>query len=112
MTFDTSFHEPAPALPTGKSELSLSPLPAVPDRSGTSSPWNGTPSKSSAPWDQDTQPSWDDPAPVERPPLRSAKTEPQPGSSLDVNGQLGHNAWADEFEDGFGQEKEVKMSFM
>jgi hypothetical protein len=24
----------------------------------------------------------------------------------------GYNAWADEFDDDFGQEKEVKMSFM
>jgi hypothetical protein len=105
MTFDTSFREPAP--PTSKPSLPLSPLPAMPDRSGTSSPWEGTPSKATPP---DTQPSWDDPAPaVKRPPLRSAKTEPH---GLDVNNTLGHNAWADEFEDEFGQEKEVQMSFM
>jgi hypothetical protein len=111
MTFDTSFRDPSPA-PVSKSPLPLSPLPSVPDRSGTSTPWESARNTTSAQWGQDTKPGWDDPALAERPPLRSAKTEPHPGSSMDVNNHLGHNAWADEFEDDFGQEKEVQMSFM
>jgi hypothetical protein len=113
MTFDISFRDPptpVSAPPTSKSPLPLSPLPTHPDRSGTSSPWEATPIKSPAPWDSAAQTAWDDTTPAERPPLRSAKTEPHP-SSLDVN-NLGHNAWVDEFEEDFGTEKEVKMSFM
>jgi hypothetical protein len=115
MTFDTSFHDPLPTLsaPVSRSPLPLPPLLTAPSRSGTSSPWEGAPSKvQDTTWNQDAQPSWDDSAPAERPPLRSSKTEPHPGSSLDVSNRLGHNAWADEFEDDFGQEKEVQMSFM
>ncbi|CAN9330185.1 unnamed protein product [Alternaria alternata] len=118
MTFDTSFRDPpaSASTPNNKSPLPLSPLPAHPSRSGTSSPWDSaTPSKngsSGAPWNPDAQPSWDDPTPAERPPLRSAKTESYAGNAGGASGDLGHNAWADEFDDDFGQEKEVKMSFM
>ncbi|KAI4946830.1 hypothetical protein J4E91_007002 [Alternaria rosae] len=123
MTFDTSFRDPPSSATTpSKFPLPASPLPLQPSRSGTSSPWDsGTPSKNNSstaqPWNSDAtaQPSWDDTSgPAERPPLRSAKTESH-ASSLGpqaTGGDLGHNAWADEFEDDFGQEKEVKMSFM
>jgi hypothetical protein len=126
MTFDTSFRDP-PASSTTPSNYPLpaSPLPAQPSRSGTSSPRDSdTPSKNNAtqhPWNSDAtaQPSWDDASPAERPPLRSAKTDSHAtsiggGASQAGAGapDLGHNAWADEFEDDFGQEKEVKMSFM
>jgi hypothetical protein len=123
MTFDTSFRDPpaSTSTPNNRSPLPLSPLPTHPSRSsGTSSPWDSaaTPSKNgsasvSAPWNPDAQPSWDDPSPAERPPLRSAKTESHTSSMGGAaQGDLGHNAWADEFDDDFGQEKEVKMSFM
>ena len=39
-----------------------------------------------------------------RPPLKSTATAPPPV-------EYSHNAWADEFEDDFGQEREVKMTF-
>ena len=39
MTFDTSFRDPAPVSAPKSASSSLSPLPTVPDRSGTSSPW-------------------------------------------------------------------------
>jgi hypothetical protein len=118
MTFDTSFRDPAPhslaphtssyalnsntntATNTVKSPLPLSPLPAQPARSDVSSPWDDDPHGMAA----------------ARPPLRSAKTDgPGLGSSsvrLEPPPDLGHNAWADEFEDDFGTEKEVQMSFM
>jgi hypothetical protein len=102
MVFDTSFREPtpSPALAAAKS-----PLPA----SGTSSPWaQGTPSKISIA--DTTPPSWNEPPVPERPPLFTAKTAPH-SASLNGSDPL-HNAWADEFEDDFGQEKEIKMSFM
>jgi hypothetical protein len=44
-------------------------------------------------------------APPSRPALRSAATAPLPIVSLE------HNAWVDEFEDGFGQEKEMSLTF-
>jgi hypothetical protein len=95
MTFDTSFREPSPSPAPAKS-----PLPT----SGTSTPWEATPSK------PDTLPSWNNPTTPERPPLYTAKSAPH---SAALNGtDPSHNAWADEFEDDFGQEKEVKMSFM
>ncbi|KAF2750627.1 DUF726-domain-containing protein [Sporormia fimetaria CBS 119925] len=40
-----------------------------------------------------------------RPPLRSAMTDPS------VNLAPGYNAWTDDFDDDFGKEKEVKMTF-
>jgi len=126
MTFDTSFRDPPSSATTpNKYPLPASPLPLQPSRSGTSSPWDsGTPSKNNSgtaqPWSSDAtttgQPSWDDATggPAERPPLRSAKTDSHASSlgPTQSTGDLGHNAWADEFEDDFGQEKEVKMSFM
>lgn len=109
MVFDTSFREPSPS-PSPAAGLPKSPLPPLPP-SGTNSPWHGTPSKTSL-----AEPStWSDAQP-ERPPLYSAKTAPG-GRGLGINGSGSsgdplHNAWADEFEDDFGTEKEVKMSFM
>ena len=100
MTFDSSFKDP----PTSAAPAAKSPLPV---ESGTSSPWDTT-SNTSAPWNADSQSTWDDPKPAERPPLKSAKTEPLNGAVANP----GYNAWADEFEDDFGKEKEVKMSFM
>lgn len=105
MTFDSSFRDSSTPVPaTAK--------PPLTDHagSGTSSPWESTPSKT--PWNLDIQPTWDDPTPAERPPLKSAKTEPQLTTSSGTNVNPGYNAWADEFEDDFGKENEVKMSFM
>lgn len=48
-------------------------------------------------------PSWDTPS--ERPPLKPAVTEPNP------NLTPAYNAWADEYDDDFGKEKEMKMTF-
>jgi hypothetical protein len=112
MVFDTSFKEPAHSSPAMGSS-SKSPLPA----SGTSSPWaDGTPSKSAN--EHTSPPSWNDPPPPERPQLFTAKTMPL-GTGVNGNGTDPihnapmHNAWADEFDDDeFGQEKEIKMSFM
>lgn len=109
MTFDSSFRDPMTPAPS--TSTSKSPLPLhdhTPER--TSSPWESPPAK--APWKPDSQQStaWEDanpPAPVERPPLSKAKTEPS-GANITP----GYNAWADEFDDDFGKEKEVKMSFM
>jgi hypothetical protein len=104
MTFDTSFHDPAP-LPSPLPPAAKSPLPSA-SRSGASSPWAGTPSKISLA--EPTSSGWSDPTPPERPPLVTAKTMPSSGAGNDAM----HNAWADEFEDEFGQEKDIKMSFM
>jgi len=124
MTFDTQFRDdPKPthqqqqyhsSTSASKSSLPLSPFPAQPSRSGTSSPW-----------EDETSAKWDDDAGAgayggganagARPPLRSAKTESHTSTMASGggnNGDMGHNAWADEFEDDFGQEKEVQMSFM
>lgn len=108
MTFDTSFREPTPSPLSSKTTL---------PESRTASPWQAnTPTK--AP-EIDLNSTWADPPPPERPRLFTAKTMPINGtdSSAGVAGVGGvpdplHNAWADEFEDDFGQEKEVKMSFM
>ncbi|KAF2270625.1 DUF726-domain-containing protein [Lojkania enalia] len=75
MTFDSSFNEPVAPSPA-KSPISSYEPPA---------------------------PSFD--APGERPPLRSATTEPN------VNYTPGYNAWADEYDDDFGKDKEMKMTF-
>ncbi|KAI8940209.1 hypothetical protein NX059_003915 [Plenodomus lindquistii] len=103
MTFDSSFREPT-------SSASKSPMPPTVAHSGASTPWESTPIKS--PWDPDSQPTWDDPTTIERPPLKSAMTSPQPMTSNSTNGNPGYNAWADEFDDDFGKEKEVQMTFM
>ncbi|KAH7076443.1 hypothetical protein BKA63DRAFT_510115 [Paraphoma chrysanthemicola] len=101
MTFDSSFREPSPPPTAPKSTL---PVSKTPDRA--SSPWESTPSAPPAA----TATTWDDPPPPERPQLYTAKTAPLNGTS--GNSDPLHNAWADEFEDDFGTEKEVKMSFM
>ena len=49
-------------------------------------------------------PKWDDTS-AERPPLKSSATEPS------VNLTPGYNAWADEFDDDWGKEKEMEMTF-
>lgn len=51
-------------------------------------------------------PMWKD-SPTERPPLRTSMTEP----SSSANMTPGYNAWADEFEDDFGKERDMKMTF-
>jgi hypothetical protein len=80
MTFDTSFND-SPSINPAKS-----PAPAyVPDDA----------------------PTWD--APVERPPLKPAVTEPLPSLNAPLNPS--YNAWADEFDDEFGKEKEIQMTF-
>lgn len=103
MIFDSSFREPIPS-------VSKSPIPPSIGHSGTSTTWESTPIKPS--WNPDTQSTWDDPSPAERPPLKSAKTSPEPLTSTGTNGNPGYNAWADEFDDDFGKEKEVQMTFM
>ena len=89
MTFDTSFKEPAPARSPARS----------PSLSGYKSP-----DPSTSAWDTA---SWKDP-PHEHPPLRSV-TEP---TTPNTNMAPAYNAWADEFDDEFGKEKELKMTFM
>lgn len=49
--------------------------------------------------------SWTPPK-QERPPLTSSYTAPAP-----INMAPDHNAWADEFDDDFGKEKEIELSF-
>ncbi|KAL1604035.1 hypothetical protein SLS60_005627 [Paraconiothyrium brasiliense] len=90
MTFETSFKES----PSSKSPA-RSPLPSV----------HASPQPSSSAWDT---PSWKESA-AERPPLRSSMTEP---STQGANLAPAYNAWADEFDDDFGKEKELKMTFM
>lgn len=90
MTFDTQFKEP----PSAKNPA-RSPMPSEHKFS--------EPSLSA--WDT---PDWKD-TPDERPPLRSSLTEP---STQNTNIAPGYNAWADDFEDEFGHEKEMKMTFM
>ncbi|KAF1912503.1 hypothetical protein BDU57DRAFT_522815 [Ampelomyces quisqualis] len=113
MVFDTSFREaPLSSPPAGTT--TTSPLPPLPP-SGSSSPWapgDLTPNHSSR---ADT--SWKSTQQhPERPPLYSAKTAPGGGtaSGLGIHGTADplRNAWADEFEDDFGTEKDVRMSFM
>lgn len=63
-----------------------------------------TPSRSPAlPSGTPDMPTWDPPS--ERPALKSATTEPN------LNLAPGYNAWADEYDDEFGKEKEMKMTF-
>jgi hypothetical protein len=88
MTFDSSFREPLPSAPLAS-------------QSGYA-----TPEKSA--WD--SQASWNDAA--ERPPLRSAATMPLSAGLNGAAANPGYNAWADDDDDEFGREKEVKMSFM
>lgn len=76
MTFDTSFSN-SPAIPASKS-----PQPS---------------------YETSETPTWETPA--ERPPLKTATTEPN------LNLAPNYNAWADEFDDEFGKEKEMKMTF-
>ncbi|EUC48720.1 hypothetical protein COCMIDRAFT_2384 [Bipolaris oryzae ATCC 44560] len=119
MTFDTSFRDPSPPPPHHHSNSNSnsinatnnnkspfpppSPLPAQHIHSDTASLWDDDPLSSSHHHHHHTA----------RPPLRSAKTDSYAltGGGVD-GGDLGHNAWADEFDDDFGEEKEVKMSFM
>ena len=92
MTFDTSFKDP--------------PRSAQPEKSAWESPELGRKTTWDSPPRAETSVGWENTvndAPG-RPPLKSANTMPAANP--------GYNAWADEFEDDFGQEKEVKMSFM
>ncbi|KAL1657205.1 hypothetical protein SLS61_000248 [Didymella pomorum] len=128
MTFDTSFKDPPSAkaayTPTPEKNAWDSPestrestreATREPQKTAWDSPeslrkdglarqgtWDSPPAASSAAaavsWDAQAN---DAPG---RPPLRSANTMPAANP--------GYNAWADEFDDDFGQEKEVKMSFM
>lgn len=126
MTFDTSFREPSPSPLPSKTSLSAHDAP-----SQTASPWeshtptkhSAAPSRTASPWDSTAPakpagPTWDDPPAPERPQLFTAKTAPHGMSfnngstNMNANPDPAHNAWADEFEEDFGQEKEVKMSFM
>jgi hypothetical protein len=95
MTFDTSFRDPPPPHHTSSSST---PQHIAPDPS--SSPWDHHTERNQSTW----QPTADS---AQRPQLTSAKTFSGTGAAGPA-----YNAWADEFEDDFGQEKEVKMSFM
>lgn len=87
MTFDTSFNE---APPPPKSPLPpATKTPPVAKDPGDPPPANGSPVP-------------------DRPPLKSSATAPNPS---DVNLAPGYNAWTDEFDDEFGKEKEMKMTF-
>lgn len=114
MTFDSSFRDPPAS--------SKSPVAAYETHRQTYS-WDDYPPASKSTWD--AQSSWNDAGPVaERPPLRSVNTMPlSAGVQIGANGtgsvgggggnaHPGYNAWADEFDDDFGQEKEVQMTFM
>jgi hypothetical protein len=92
MTFDSSFRD-------------ASPVPGTPLESVS-----GTPSKSPLP--EAASESWSSPPPPERPPLLTAKTAPSAAALNGTTPDPLHNAWADEFEEDFGEEKEVSMSFM
>lgn len=101
MTFETSFSDtpksaPPQAHPTTEyaSEKSTWDSPEPAQKSTWDSP---PPAASAVSWESQTN---DAPG---RPPLRSANTMPA------VN--PGYNAWADD-DDEFGQEKEIKMTFM
>ncbi|KAF1832952.1 DUF726-domain-containing protein [Decorospora gaudefroyi] len=135
MTFDTSFREPYPEQPTTSTSASTPPIfsssstttaktakilhipPTPPTRSSTSSPWQP---QQQTPWS--THPH---PHPDQRPPLRTAKSDPRalsdgnPGAGYhnhnnNTFGGLDRNAWADDDDDEFGAEREgeVRMSFM
>lgn len=113
MTFDSSFRDP----PTPTPPASKSPAPPAFETPGKSTSWEATPSTKT--WDTtpntstlDTPSTWNDPPAPERPQLVTAKTESHLGTSTGANINPSYNAWADEFEDDFGKEKEVKMSFM
>jgi hypothetical protein len=82
MTFDSSFKDPPASIPPSKS-----PVPSHESRDIST---------------------WSSPVP-ERPPLTSATTEPSYKSN--ANYTPGYNAWADEYDDEFGKEKEMKMTF-
>ncbi|PVI08203.1 DUF726-domain-containing protein [Periconia macrospinosa] len=110
MTFDSSFKEP--------SAPSYTPAPAAKSPLPASSPFASPQPPAMDAWGDYSNPpamsSWgneDMGSTFQRPPLRSAATEP-PSSASNPNAGIGYNAWADEFEDDFGQEKEMKMSFM
>ena len=97
MTFDSSFKDPpksAAPVPSYQPETSDWESPEL-GRKGT---WDSPPPATTVSWENASN---DAPG---RPPLRSANTVPPANP--------GYNAWADEFDDDFGQEKEVKMSFM
>ena len=99
MTFDTSFKDPP-----------NSAHPTSSYHSPEKSAWDSPPLNRNNTWDSPPPAapavSWESQAndAPGRPPLRSANTMPAANP--------GYNAWADEFDDDFGQEKEVKMTFM
>ncbi|KAF1951947.1 DUF726-domain-containing protein [Byssothecium circinans] len=116
MTFDSSFKEPPSSSSFAYAPPAKSPIP---------SPYESPKLHTSSA--KDLEPSWndtptwkDEPSP-ERPPLKSASTEPvvgRGGAHADLGmgmgmgiGGVGYNAWADEFEDEFGKEKEMEMTF-
>jgi hypothetical protein len=88
MTFDDSFKSPPASF-----SFAIPRASTTPARQRSVSPHFPTP-----------LPSWDD-TPAERPALKSHATEPK------TNLSPGYNAWADDDEDEFGHEKEMKMTF-
>ncbi|KAJ4984271.1 duf726 domain protein [Stagonosporopsis vannaccii] len=101
MTFDTSFNDTPKsakpqAHPTPGYASAVWDSPEATQKGAWDSP---PPAASAVSWESQTN---DAPG---RPPLRSAITMPAANP--------GYNAWADEYDDDdFGQEKEVKMTFM
>lgn len=83
MTFDSSYQSPSKSVASPQ-------LPSTP--SSDRPPETSSPSFTT---------------PLQRPGLRSSATMPSGISGL----SLEHNAWADDDEDDFGKEKEIKMTF-
>jgi hypothetical protein len=116
MTFDSSFRDPPSTSTLTSTPNPTQPLPSYPTPQHQPTWESPKLDNSKAPWDSpppsSTLVSWDQVAndAPGRPPLRSANTMPVGANSSAAH--PGYNAWADEFEDDFGQEKEVKMSFM
>lgn len=104
MTFDSNFKD-APKTTQQQQTPSYAPETSTWEspQLGRTSTWDSPPAATVS-WDSAAN---DAPG---RPPLRSANTMPVGANGGGVT--PGYNAWADEFEDDFGQEKEVKMSFM
>ncbi len=130
MTFDSSFRGP----PSSAVRSPISAFDPSPERSPSPwrspnlnnnddslRPWDSTPSKPSPAMGYNSNERLSPlPAAADRSAPKSPSTDPYPAAPSPLNGtgagaanvSPGYNAWANEFEDDFGQEKEVKMSFM
>ena len=86
-SLESSVHSPSPRYPSHLSTDSLGQTP---------SPLREPINEASSP---------------QRPPLRSSSTMPSSTRTNTPDLGVEHNAWADEDDEGFGQEKEVKLTF-